>query len=372
MPWSDPGGSGKQNGKQSPWGQRPGASGTSWSIEKITKELRKLGSKLANGSAPQRGKELGRWLPLIVLVILFAAWLSSGFYQLGPGQEGVLLRFGQIVATVPPGSHYHWPYPIEQVEAVDVGRNRRLVLGYGGSDDTLNPGRLLTTNGEVVDIRYAGDYRIANPQEYLFANANPQQYLAYILTTAVRKVTQGMSSDQLLSAPHDVLEQEILKAAQQLMENSHSGLQLQGVQVIEITHPNTLDKEYQAIEQARKAAQAEADKVKAEGQKSLLAAKAAADKMRSQAQVEAEQILGKAKGDSARFDAAYRAYQTDPQVMGTEMYLQALQDAWRKAGRVVFGGNDTIVQVPAAVPDRSAEAPQASATATALSTGGKS
>ncbi|MEY2342463.1 protease modulator HflK [Acidithiobacillus sp. IBUN Pt1247-S3] len=360
MPWSDPGGNGKQNGNggiKSPWGQRPKKPGATWDIDKITKELRKLGGKFSSapGSGPRNKMPFLRWLPLIAIVVLIGIWLLSGFYEVGTGQEGMVLRFGQVVATVPPGSHYHWPRPIESVETVDVGRNRRLVLGYGDSGEALSPGRILTSNGEVVDIRYAANYRIAHPRSFLFASSNPQQYLAFVLSAALRQVTSGMSSEQLLTMAHAPLEQQILQKAQELLADGDSGISLQSVQIIELTHPKALDPEYDKIAKARKDAAEKAEQAKADTGKTLLAAKAEAAKMRNQASVQADQLLGKAHGDIARFNAVYQAYQQDPQISTKQMYLQAMQDVLAKAGKIVVAdGQGAQVAVQVAAPAISA------------------
>ena len=365
MPWSDPGGNGNQGGKnggQGPWGQRP--KGAAWNIEKITKELRKLGSKFSSapGSGPRRKIPFLRWLPLVVVAVLIAIWLLSGFYDVGAGQEGVVLRFGRVIATVPPGSHYHWPAPIESVQMVDVGRSRRLVLGYGDSGEALSPGRILTSNGEIVDVRYAADYRIEHPRAFLFANSNPQQYLAFVLSAALRQVTSGMSSQQLLTAAHAPLEQQLLQRAQDLLANSDSGIALQSVRIIELAHPKALDADYEKIAKAHKEAEEQAEQVKADGSKTLLAAKAEAEKMRNQANVQAEELLGKARGDAARFDAVYQAYHRDPQVSSKQMYLQAMQDILDKAGKIVVAdGQGAQVSVHVTAPSHPAPETKSSA-----------
>lgn len=49
-----------------------------------------------------------RWALLALLVI----WLLSGFYQIQPSEQGVVLRFGAYAYTTDAGLHYHLPYPI--------------------------------------------------------------------------------------------------------------------------------------------------------------------------------------------------------------------------------------------------------------------
>lgn len=84
--------------------------------------------------------------------------------------------------------------------------------------------------------------------------------------------------------------------------------------------------------------------------------------MTDRASVQAEQLLGKAQGDVARFNAVYQAYQQDPQISTKQMYLQTMQDILAKAGKIVVAdGNGAQVAVQVAAPTQSAPAGKASA-----------
>ena len=48
---------------------------------------------------------------LAVALVLFAVW--SSFYRVEASDEGVVLRFGRAIATVPPGLHMKMPWPID-------------------------------------------------------------------------------------------------------------------------------------------------------------------------------------------------------------------------------------------------------------------
>src|SRR5439155_6114757 len=61
-----------------------------------------------------------------LVLALAGLWLLSGVMLIPPGQVGVVQRFGRLVAPrVPPGLHYHLPWPVEAATLVDVGLVRR-------------------------------------------------------------------------------------------------------------------------------------------------------------------------------------------------------------------------------------------------------
>ena len=65
----------------------------------------------------------------IIIGILLFLWLISGFYQVQPSEQGVVLRLGKYAETTDAGLHYHLPYPFEQVYIVDISKERSINLG---------------------------------------------------------------------------------------------------------------------------------------------------------------------------------------------------------------------------------------------------
>ena len=73
--------------------------------------------------------QIGKQIPLVliglaVVVVLLA--VGSVFYRVEASDEGVVLRFGRKVATVPPGLHMKMPWPIDTVYKVPVQRIQSL------------------------------------------------------------------------------------------------------------------------------------------------------------------------------------------------------------------------------------------------------
>jgi membrane protease subunit HflK len=72
---------------------------------------------------------LKHYLPQVVLLLVVAVVLigsMSVFYGIEASDEGVVLRFGKHVKTVPPGLHWKLPWPIETVYKVPVQRIQTL------------------------------------------------------------------------------------------------------------------------------------------------------------------------------------------------------------------------------------------------------
>src|SRR5438094_904263 len=61
----------------------------------------------------------------VVMVILLAVFLASGFFTVGPQQRAIILRLGRPIAQgeqalLGPGLHFSLPYPIDAHEIVSI------------------------------------------------------------------------------------------------------------------------------------------------------------------------------------------------------------------------------------------------------------
>ena len=105
MPWNsnDDGPWGSGNGSSNNGGSG-GNNNNPWNnnMDDIIKNAKnKAGSLLPGGK---------KGISLIVIAIL-AIWMVSGFYTVGPEEQGVVLRFGKYVETTTSGLNYHLPTP---------------------------------------------------------------------------------------------------------------------------------------------------------------------------------------------------------------------------------------------------------------------
>ncbi|MEY4879211.1 MAG: HflK protein precursor, partial [Pseudomonadota bacterium] len=128
MPWNNQTGGRPGNGGRGPWGGGP-SGGQPPDLEELFKRSQeKLRGMLPGG--------FGRGGALIAVLIVAVVWLFSGIYVVQPDQQGVVLRFGAVVAQTGNGLHYHLPWPIETVETPSVTRENQISIGFVPAADT--------------------------------------------------------------------------------------------------------------------------------------------------------------------------------------------------------------------------------------------
>jgi membrane protease subunit HflK len=82
------------------------------------------------------------------LALLALIWAGSGLHTLDAGERGIVLRFGEYRAVIPPGLHWRAPWPVETVSVVDTG----YVETFEYTD------RMLTADENIVAVNLMVQY----------------------------------------------------------------------------------------------------------------------------------------------------------------------------------------------------------------------
>ena len=156
MAWNDSG-----NGKD-PWekdGDQPN------DLDKIVQGWqRKLSGVIGGGRASAGPGSSGSY---VIMVLLLVAWLGTGLYRVDEAERGVVQRFGGYTKTTMPGLHWHYPFPIEVVDIVNVN----------AVDNFQYQTEMLTADRQYVFIQMVVQYRRTDPYNYSFKVVDPESTL---------------------------------------------------------------------------------------------------------------------------------------------------------------------------------------------------
>ncbi len=351
MAWNEPGGSGGKD----PWGQRKRDQGPP-DLDQIIKNIRrKLGGILGGGGGPVRGTtgggHLGRLSFGAILAGLLAVWMVSGFYVVRQGERGVVLEFGRDIAVTDAGLHWHFPFPIETVDKVNVQRVYMTQIGYrsnggaGASRTVTDESQMLTGDQNIVDIELAIQYKIKDPVAYLFNVRDPTETIVQAAQSAVRQVVGDNKMDFVLTDGRDVVAQDTQALLQKILDKYNAGIDIVTVQMQHARPPHEVTA---AFEDAVKARQDEArmiNEAQAYAKDIIPRAKGAAAGMILDAQGYRARVVAMAQGDTSRFGQIVTQYDKAPEVTRERLYLQTMQKVLSHANKVFVDlprGNNVI------------------------------
>jgi membrane protease subunit HflK len=345
---NDPRGGG--NGPDGP-GPR-GPQGGPPDLDELWRDFNRRLSRLFNrkgggNGAPQRPSHARRNLSLIALGVLIAAWIGNGVFVVPEGQTGVVLRLGQFRHAVPAGVQWRLPFPIESDEIVNVSQVRSVDIGRLNVVPATNmkDASMLTRDGDIVDVRFTVQFRVANAQDFLFNNVDPESAVTQAAQAAARELVGQRSLAGVLGANRVELGTQLSAAIQASLDRYKAGIALVGVTVQSTQPPEQVQA---AFADAAKAVQ-DRDKVKADARayagSILPGARGDAAKTIEQAEAYKQRVVTEAQGNADRFTQVLTEYQKAPAVTRERMYIETMQQIYTNATKVLIdskSGSNTV------------------------------
>jgi membrane protease subunit HflK len=326
MAWNQP-------GQNNPWGRRPSGQGNGPDLdERVKNWQRRVESLFRPGG---RGGE-GRSLLILVAVVALALWLASGIFQIKAAEQGVILRFGKLVDIRNQGAGWRWPWPIETLIKVNVA----------SVQSNEYKSRVLTSDVNLVDLRFAVQYQLSDPKKYLFAVKDPETTLSEVSEMAIREVVGRSELDNVLVGK---TRPDITRRAKDLIQGTldsyNTGItittvNLTDVQVPEAVIPSQRDANKALADQERfvKEAQAYANSI-------IPVAQGAAARMQQDAEAYKSKVTAIAEGQAARFLELEQAYSQAPEITRKRLYMDTVENVLTRAHKVIVdtkagaGGN---------------------------------
>ncbi len=275
---------------------------------------------------------------------LLLLWLGSGFYQLQPSEEGVVLRFGKYVETTSAGLHYHLPYPIEKVIKVNVTQERSINLGVeenmtqnrfsNRSSVALNSfteSHMLTGDENIVDINLTVVWKIKNAKDYLFNVKSPDVTVRVAAQSVLREIVGQSEMQPIITGDRSKVEDETKTELQKLMDDFGAGILIVRVKLQKADPPKQVVDAFNEVQRAKADQERFKNEAEAYRNEVLPKAKGEAVKRLQEAEAYKEAVINKAKGDAERFMSVYHAYQGGKEVTATRLYLETMENVIKKS-----------------------------------------
>ena len=327
--------------------QRPSGNGSA-DLDELWQDLnKKLGSLFggkgggsrgsSNGQPPEfKGAGVGLGLISGVAALI---WLGTGFFIVQEGQQAVITQFGKYNKTVSAGINWRLPYPVQrhelvyvsQIRSADVGRDT-IVKSTG-----LRESAMLTEDENIVEIKFAVQYRLNDARAWLFESKNPADTVIQVAETAVREVVGKMKMDAALADERDQIAPRVTKLMQTILDRYKIGVEVVGVNLQQggVRPPEQVQAAFDDVLKAGQERERTKNQAEAYANDVVPRAKGAASRLMEEAAAYKERIVAQSQGDSQRFSSIYTEYQKAPVVTRDRLYLETMQQVYSNVTKVV-------------------------------------
>lgn len=289
--------------------------------------------KLPGGRSPLAGQlRLGGVMAAAFALLLLA---GSTYYTVEPEEVAVITRFGRFQSVEEPGLHFKLPFGIEAAEKVKVDRVEKEEFGFRtsreGSATRYSDANyqaestMITGDLNLAEVEWSVQYKIKQPEAFLFHVKDPDTTLRAISESAMRAVVGDRSVTEVLTERAEI-ESLVEELMQGILDSYDGGVKIERVEVQNVLPPDEVRSSYQAVEAANQ-----------ERKETILKAQQAYNAVIPQAQGEALQVVSQADGyklsrvnralgEAQRFTALLQEYKKAPEVTRRRMYLEAMAE----------------------------------------------
>ncbi|MGR4000738.1 MAG: FtsH protease activity modulator HflK [Alphaproteobacteria bacterium] len=304
---------------------------------------RRFPSGGAPGSAPAIPV---KWVLLIIVTI----WLASGLYRVNPGEQGVVLRFGEWInpgTLAAEGLHWHLPWPIETAITPQVEEVRQIDIGFRGSaaNDIPEESLVLTGDQNIIDIDFTVQWRIRDAGKYLFNIRDPDATIKIAAESAMREIIGRTGIQPALTEGRAVIASRARDSLQTILDEYNSGILVSQVTLQEAQPPEPVIDAFEEVQRARQDLEKLRNQADAYSNKVIPEARGDAQRILQESEGYRARVIAEGQGESDRFNLVYDAYKENPQITSKRLYLETIENVLSQSDKIILGGDSGVLPI---------------------------
>jgi len=333
MPWDNNGGGGGRN-EGGPWGQAPGGGGPRRPGGGNTPNLEDIlnrGRNQLRGGIPG-----GRWAIVGGALAIVAFWALNSIYTVDPQEVGVELRFGAPKDEMSmPGLHFLF-WPIETVERVSVTENQTSIGSATGAGARGDDGLMLSGDQNIVDVRFAALWSVANPIEYLFNVRDPEAMVRNAAESAMREVVGRRPAQDIFRDDRAGIAIEVQQITQEILDSYALGVRVSQISIENAAPPGEVADAFNEVQRAEQDEDRLQEEARSYANTLLGDARGRAAALREDAAAYTNRVVQEATGEAQRFNAVYSEYVNAPEVTRKRLFLETMEEVLAGSEKVLI------------------------------------
>ena len=189
---------------------------------------------------------------------IVCVYALTGIYIVNPGEQAIVRTFGKISPTpVSEGIHYRAPWPIGQVQRVNVSEVRRADVGvnlpeHGHDDDAPAELQLITGDENITNVEAIIHYKVRDAAKFLYnVNYDDERLVRDSVEAALVKTIAGVAVDDALGTGKVPAQMAVIKAAQSILDSYDSGIQITALNIQAIAPPSAVAEAFRSVTTAK-------------------------------------------------------------------------------------------------------------------------
>lgn len=292
----------------------------------------------------------------VIIGVAVLASLATSFYTVEADEIAVVLMFGKSVRQTEPGLHFKLPYGIEKAISIPVRKVfkeefgfRTLKAGVRTQYDTRDYSEeslLLTGDLSIADVEWVVQYKINDPEKYLFSVRNPRHALRDLSESVMSRVVGDRTVTEVLTVGRIEIAAEVEQHLQTLLDLYETGLDVTTVTLQNVNPPDKVKPAFNAVNEAKQEKDRLINEAWRDYNQSVPKSKGLAQQQISEAEGYALKRVNQAQGDADKFNAIRAEYQKAKEVTRQRLYLEAMQEVLPKVKEIYIIDDKANTPIP--------------------------
>jgi len=295
---------------------------------------------------------------LVILLLVLAAYMGTGFFTVQSGEEAAILRFGHLTKVIRAGGlKWHLPAPIETAVVEKVSEVKRLEFGFrtiqGGSREQMaqyneetDEALMLTGDENLIRVETIVQYRVVDLEKYLFRVDDQAGTLRVAAESTIRRVIANHTLDDALTENKFTIQQEIKDDLQGIADKYNLGVVIAVVQLQDVEPPNEVDAAFKDVASAKEDKNSYINQAQSYANEVIPQARGNAAEAINKALAYKETRVAEAKGDVSKFVQILERYKEAPKVTRTRMYLETMSEIFPDMEKYIVSDDGTMTFLP--------------------------
>lgn len=274
----------------------------------------------------------------VLIILLLVAWGLTGLYRVDEAERGVVQKFGAFTETTMPGLRWHYPFPIEMVDIVNIQE----------VNDYQFETEMLTADEQYVFIDMAVQFRRTDPYDFSFNVEFPEFTLQDVTESALRGVVGTSSLEVLIGEQRQQIPLRTQDELQKTLNDYGSGLTITSINLNVVDYPQSVQAAVDDTQKARNDKERFILVARTYSNDVIPRARGAAQRVLQDAEAYRNRVIADAEGESARFEALLAEYKKAPRVTRDRLYLDAVEEVYRNSSKVIIDsdGSGNLMYLP--------------------------
>ena len=246
-------------------------------------------------------KKLPKIVLIVVISLVLLAAVASSWYTVNDKEQAVVTTFGKVTDITDAGFHFN----IIESET-----------------------KMITGDYNIVDVEFFVEYKVSDPEKYLYGSYDPETILRNLLQSQVRNVVGSEAVDAVLTTGKESIQMRVKELVSEILQEYDIGLTLVDVKIQDSDPPtDEVTEAFKAVETAKQQAETVRNEARAYQNAQLPQAEAKADELLRNAEYLKQKRINEATEQVAMFEAMYKEYSQNPGITRSRMYYEAISEA---------------------------------------------